>query len=118
MALGTLDIIIAADTAQLRKGMDTAVGIMQSSTQKMESFAKTAGASIAGYFALSNLRDSVKQSLDLADSLGKMSQKIGMSVNDLYSLQAAGKLSDVALQEIEKSVLKLNKNLGEMSMGG
>lgn len=118
MPIGALDIIIAADTAQLRKGMDTAVGIMQSSTQKMESFAKTAGASIAGYFALSNLRDSVKQSLDLADSLGKMSQKIGMSVNDLYSLQAAGQLSDVALQDIEKSVLKLNKNLGEMSMGG
>lgn len=118
MPIGALDIIIAADTAQLRKGMDTAVGIMQSSTQKMESFAKTAGASIAGYFALSNLRDSVKQSLDLADSLGKMSQKIGMSVDDLYSLQAAGQLSDVALQEIEKSVLKLNKNLGEMSMGG
>lgn len=118
MAIGALDIIIAADTAQLRKGMDTAVGIMQSSTQKMESFAKTAGASIAGYFALSNLRDSVKQSLDLADSLGKMSQKIGMSVDDLYSLQAAGQLSDVALQEIEKSILKLNKNLGEMSMGG
>jgi len=118
MGLGALDIIIAADTAQLRKGMDTAVGIMQSSTQKMENFAKTAGASIAGYFALSNLRDSVQQSLDLADSLGKMSQKIGMSVDDLYSLQAAGQLSDVALQEIEKSVLKLNKNLGEMSMGG
>jgi len=55
MALGALDIIIAADTAQLRKGMDTAVGIMQTSTQKMESFAKTAGASIAGYFALSKL---------------------------------------------------------------
>lgn len=118
MALGALDIIIAADTAQLRKGMDTAVGIMQTSTQKMESFAKTAGASIAGYFALSNLRDSVKQSLDLADSLGKMSQKIGMSVDDLYSLQAAGQLSDVAIQDIEKSVLKLNKNLGEISMGG
>lgn len=118
MPLGALDIIIAADTAQLRKGMDTAVDIMQSSTQKMESLAKTAGASIAGYFALSNLRDSVQQSLDLADSLGKMSQKIGMSVDDLYSLQAAGRLSDVALQEIGKSVLKLNKNLGEISMGG
>jgi len=118
MALGALDIIIAADTAQLRKGMDTAVGIMQTSTQKMESFAKTAGASIAGYFALNNLKDSIKQSLDLADSLGKMSQKIGMSVDDLYSLQAAGKLSDVAIEEIGKSVLKLNKNLGEISMGG
>jgi hypothetical protein len=118
MPLGALDIIIAADTAQLRKGMDEAVGLMKSSTQKMESFAKTAGASIAGYFALDNLQNSIKQSLDLADSIGKMSQKIGMSVDDLYSLQAAGRLSDIALQDIGKSVLKLNKNLGEISMGG
>lgn len=118
MGLGALEIIIAADTAQLRKGMDTAVSIMQSSTQKMESFAKTAGASIAGYFALSNLQSSIKESLDLADSLGKLSQKVGMSVDSLYSLQAAGQLSDVALQDIGKSVLKLNKNLGEISMGG
>lgn len=117
MALGALDIIIAADTAQLRKGMDTAVGIMQSSTQKMESFAKTAGASIAGYFALSNLRDSVKQSLDLADSLGKMSQKVGISVDSLYSMQAAGKLADVDLQTLEKSLGKFNKGLGTAQEG-
>lgn len=117
MPLGALDIIIAADTAQLRKGMDTAVGIMQTSTQKMESFAKTTGASIAGYFALSNLQNSIKQSLDLADSLGKMSQKIGMSVDALYSLQAAGKLADVDIQTLEKSLLKFNKGLGTAEMG-
>lgn len=118
MPIGTLEIIMAADTAQLRKGMDTAVSIMQSSTKKMESFAKTAGASIASYFALSNLQSSIKESLDLADSIGKLSQKVGISVDLLYSLQAAGQLSDVALQDIGKSVLKLNKNLGEISMGG
>lgn len=117
MSIGALDIIIAADTAQLRKGMDTAVGIMQSSTQKMESFAKTAGASIAGYFALNNLRDSVQQSLDLADSLGKMSQKVGVSVDTLYSLQAAGKLADVDIQSLEKSLLKFNKGLGAAELG-
>lgn len=40
MPLGALDIVIAADVAQLRKGMDTAVGIMQTSTQKMDAHAK------------------------------------------------------------------------------
>lgn len=117
MALGALDIIIAADTAQLRKGMDTAVGIMQSSTQRMESFAKTAGASIAGYFALSGIQNSIQASLDLADSLGKMSQKVGVSVDALYSLQAAGKLADVDINSLEKSLIKFNKGLGQAELG-
>lgn len=117
MALGALDIIIAADTAQLRKGMDTAVGIMQTSTQKMENFAKTAGSSIAGYFALSNLRDSIKSTIDYADSLGKMSQKIGMSVDSLYALSAAGKLADADISQIESALKKFNKGLGEAELG-
>lgn len=117
MALGALDIIIAADTAQLRKGMDTAVGIMQSSTKTMENVAKTAGTAIAGYFTFDAIKGSIKHTLDFADSLSKMSQKVGISVDALYAMQAAGKLSDVNLQTLEKSLLKFNKGLGTAETG-
>lgn len=117
MALGALDIIIAADTAQLRKGMDTAVGIMQSSTKTMENVAKTAAGAIAGYFTFSAIKDSITHTLDLADSLGKLNQKVGISVDLLYSMQAQAKLSDVEFQTLEKSLLKFNKGLGTASMG-
>jgi len=118
VALGALDIIIAADTAQLRKGMDTAVGIMQSSTKTMENVAKTAATAIAGYFTFSAIKDSVTYTLDLADSLGKLNQKVGISVDLLYSMQAQAKLSDVEFKTLEKSLLKFNKGLGTASMGG
>lgn len=117
MALGALDIIIAADTAQLRKGMDEAVGIMKSSTKTMETAAKTAAGAIAGYFALDSIKGSIQHTIDFADSLGKMSQKIGVSVDSLYAMQAAGKLADVNLETLEKSLLKFNKGLGSASMG-
>lgn len=117
MALGALDIIIAADTAQLRKGMDEAVGIMESSTKTMETAAKTAAGAIAGYFAFESIKGSIQHTIDFADSLGKMSQKIGVSVDALYAMQAAGKLADVNLETLEKSLLKFNKGLGSASMG-
>lgn len=117
MALGALDIIIAADTAQLRKGMDTAVGIMQSSTKTMENVAKTAATAIAGVFAFDGIKDSITQTLNLADSLSKMSQKVGVSVDALYAMQAAGKLADVSMESLEKGLLKFNKGLGTAQMG-
>ncbi|MFY9141562.1 hypothetical protein [Sulfuricurvum sp.] len=117
MALGALDIIIAADTAQLRKGMDEAVGIMKSSTKTMETVAKTAAGAIAGYFAFDSIRDNIKHTLDQADAISKMSQKIGVSVDSLYAMQAAGQLADVELQSIEKSLLKFNKGIGDAERG-
>lgn len=117
MPIGALDIIIAADTAQLRKGMDEAVGIMKSSTKTMESAAKTAAGAIAGYFAFDSIRDNIKHTLDQADAISKMSQKIGVSVDSLYAMQAAGQLADVELQSIEKSLLKFNKGLGDAERG-
>lgn len=117
MALGALDIIIAADTAQLRKGMDEAVGIMKSSTKTMETAAKTAAGAIAGYFAFDSIKGSIQNTLDFADSLSKMSQKVGVSVDALYAMQAAGKLADVNLETLEKSLLKFNKGLGSAELG-
>lgn len=117
MALGKLDIIIAGDTAQLRKDMSTAVGIMQSSTKQMESFAKNASTAIAGYFTVDFMKGQITSSLNYADSLSKLSQKSGITANQLYSLNAAAKLSDVEFEALSGSLSKFNKNIGEASLG-
>lgn len=117
MALGKLDIIIAGDTAQLRKDMSTAVGIMQSSTKTMENVAKTAGAALGGYFAFDMFKLQVQQTLDFADNLSKLSQKTGISTDALYSLNAAAKLSDVEFEALSGSLAKFNKNIGSASTG-
>lgn len=117
MALGKLDIIIAGDTAQLRKDMSTAVGIMQSSTKQMESFAKNASTAIAGYFTIDFMKGQITSSLNYADSLSKLSQKTGITANQLYSLNAAAKLSDVEFEALSGSLSKFNKNIGEASLG-
>lgn len=115
MALGKLDIIIASDTAQMRKDMSTAVNIMQSSTKAMESFAKSAASAIGGYFAFDILQSQIQQTLDFADSLSKLSQKTGITADGLYSLSAAAKLSDVSFEDMSKSLGKFSKSIGENS---
>lgn len=115
MALGKLDIIIAADTAQIKKDMSTAVGIMQSSTKAMESVAKTAASAIGGYFAFDIFQSKIQQTLDFADSLSKLSQKTGITADGLYSLSAAAKLSDVSFEDMSKSLGKFSKSIGENS---
>jgi len=117
MALGKLDIIIAADTAQIRKDMNTAVGIMQSGTKVMENVAKTAAATLGGYFAFDMFKAKIQQTLDFADNLSKLSQKTGISTDALYSLNAAAKLSDVEFESLSGSLSKFNKNIGAASEG-
>lgn len=117
MPLGALDIIIAADTAQLRKGMDTAVGIMQTSTQKMESLAKDSVKAIASYYTFDAIRNNISTALDFAESINHIRQSAGMSANEIYSLSAAAKLADVDFQSLSNMTSKFNKGLGEASMG-
>ncbi len=117
MAIGKLDIIIAADTAQIRKDMSTAVGIMQSGSKAMENVAKTAAATLGGYFAFDMFKSQIEQTLNFADNLSKLSQKTGISTDALYSLNSAAKLSDVEFETLSSSLSKFNKNIGEVSEG-
>lgn len=117
MPLGALDIIIAADTAQLRKGMDTAVSIMQSSTKTMEDVAKNSAKAIVGYFTFDAIRDSISNTLDFAESINHVRQAAGMTAEQVYALSATAKLADVNFEALTSMTAKFNKGLGEASMG-
>lgn len=117
MTLGKLDIIIAADTAQIRKDMGTAVNIMQSSTQQMASVAKNAAGLIGGYFTFDLFKSQINQTLEFAESLNKLRQKTGISADSLYSLNAAAELADVSFEDMSKSLTKFSKAIGETSAG-
>ena len=56
-----------------------------------------------------------KQAIDAADGLGKMAQKVGVSVESLSALEYAGKLSDVSLEQLGTGLKKLSVNLNEVA---
>jgi len=70
-----------------------------------------AGVSIAGLVGL------VKGSIDAADNLNKLSQRVGTSVESLSRLQYAAKLSDISTEQLGDGLKKLAVNLQAAGRG-
>lgn len=60
---------------------------------------------------------SLKGVLDTADTLGKLSQRSGIAVENLSALRYAGELADVSIEELGDSLKKLNVNIAAAARG-
>lgn len=109
--VGTVFIDVKADTTHLFEGMKKAQTQMKQVGESAKDLAKVFGGLVIADF----LKNQIKQSLDFADSLNKLSQKTGISADGLYSLNAAAKLSDVNFEDMSKSLSKFSKSIGENS---
>ncbi len=109
--IGALRVVLGADTAALDKGL-------KDSQSKLASFGAgmaTAGAAVgAAMLAMgAAVAVGVRHAITEADKLGKMSQKIGIPVEQLSALSLAAALSDVSMESLGKSVGKLSKAMVE-----
>lgn len=59
----------------------------------------------------------VRTAIDAADNLGKLSQRVGVTVESLSELQYAGKLADVTTEQLGDKLRKLSVNL-QSAAGG
>jgi len=55
----------------------------------------------------------IQRAIDAADNLGKLSQKIGVSVEDLAGFQHAANLSDLTIEQFSQGVKQLSKYMTE-----
>ena len=70
-----------------------------------------ASLSVVGFAAM------IKNAIDTADQLNKLSQKIGISVEALSTLRFAAQLSDVSLETLQQGIKTLSQNLSEANSG-
>lgn len=104
-----IEVRFSADTSDLDKGVSSA-------TSKLQNFSKIAAiglagmatAAAAGGLAVSAL---TKQAINLADTIGKTAQKIGMTSESLSKLEYAAKLSDISLGQLQTGLGQLSKNM-------
>jgi hypothetical protein len=73
--------------------------------------ALTVGAVVTGFIALT------KQSLDLADGLGKLNQKTGISVETLSTLSFAARTADVEQEALNKGLIKFTRAMDDYDKG-
>lgn len=97
---------------------DDAFKTMEQSSSNAFKYAKMALGGIAALSAVNQFTGMVKGAIDAQDELGKMSQKVGISVEDLSKLAYAGKLADLSTEQLNTGLNKLNKGMVEAASGG
>lgn len=119
-SLGVLTVDLVAKTGAFTQGLDKAGRDFQSKLSKMEKQAYAfgnaigkglrfaAGAAAAGVTALTAL---TIQSINYADQLDEMSQKLGVSTEQLSKWAYAANLSGTDIDTVARSVNLLSKNL-------
>ena len=113
--IGALRVVLGADTAALDKGLKGA----QSSFSRFAGSMKSVGLVMAGAFAgvAGGVAAAVKSSLNEADKLSKMAQSVGVPVEELSKLKHAADLSDVSLESLSTSMVRLSKSMSEVAGG-
>lgn len=109
--IGALRVTLGADTAALETGLKNASAKLNNFAGGLKTFGIAAAAGLAA--AATAVGVAVKKSIDDADKLSKLSQSIGIPVEELSRLKYAADLSDVSLEALGKSVGKLSKNMVE-----
>lgn len=104
-----IEVKFSADTSDLDKGIARAGTNLQNfSKMAAIGLAGMATAAAAGGVAIGAL---TKKAIDFADTIGKTSQKIGMTSESLSKLEYAARLSDVSLGQLQVGLGQLSKNM-------
>lgn len=116
--VGSITVKIGADTYELQKGVATAKKEIDGLGERGKALEGVlqgmATVAIATAGAMTVL---AKNTIDTADNLSKMSQKIGIATEDLSRLAYAAQLSDVDIGSLQNSLVFLSKNMSAASMG-
>ncbi len=109
--IGALRVTIGADSAALTKGLNDARGKLQ----EFGSQVATAGAVIATAMtaAFAGLSVSVSNAVEKMADVGKVSQKIGVPVDQLSALSLAADMSGVSMDQLQVGLGKLSKSMTE-----
>jgi hypothetical protein len=111
---GSLIFELAADVAHLRADMqkanDTITSSLKGISTAVKGIAALQGVQYATEFARA-FADGIKQAIDQADALGKLSERIGTTTEQLSALVYAGRFADVSTEDLTTAFKGLNKAL-------
>lgn len=111
--VGQVLINIAADTQELRKGMDKAT----KSVKKTTDFIKKAFIPVLAIFAGGSLIGKINETSAAIDKLGKTSSRLGIGVEALQELRFAADLSGVSINTLDMALQRSTRRIAEAAQG-
>lgn len=117
--LARLTVELAANTAGLETDMGKAARIAETEMQKMERSAVRMAATLSATLVAAGgaLAVLAKQSIDAADEMGELAEKVGMSTERLSAYNYIAKMSGADTELMSSSIKKLNVNMVEAANG-
>lgn len=113
--LGSLNVLLSADTAQFSSAMEKAAYTAESKARRMGLAVKSVALMAAA--AATSIAVSIKKTIDHADEIGEMASSIGLTVEQLSSLEYAAKLSGVEIEGLRTSFQKFNNTIFDGAKG-
>jgi hypothetical protein len=119
MALASLVVSLAANIAQFSEDMGKAAHISAKEMEKIQREAKKAGKAIGAMFVAGTATAAVlvKQAINSADAMSKMSQSAGIGIETLSQLDYVANLSGVSTETLANSLGKLGNNMADAAAG-
>lgn len=112
--IANLIVKLSVQAVELTAGLKQAENSVSSVVGRI----KTAMAGLASVFAVNELKNLVMGSVDFADSLGKMSQKVGIAVPVLHALSLEAKKNEMDLDGLNTGLRRLAQNASDAAAGG
>ena len=120
MQVGDVVIRMAADLADLRTGFDQAKAQAEEWGSKLKGTVDIVTGALAALgvaASVSAFASAIKDSIDYADGLNDLSQKVGLTVETLGGLEYAAKQSGTDLDTIAKGAQKLAEKMADAAGG-
>jgi len=117
--LGSLNVLLSADTAQFSSAMEKAAYTADKNLQRIAFKGKVTVAAITTAIIASGtaIAVSVKNAIDHADKISEMAQAVGLTAEQLSSLEYAAKLSGLGIDDLGTSFRKFNKAIFDGANG-
>ena len=118
-SLGRLTLDLVARVGGFEQGMDKAARHSQKRMREIEREAKQLGKAVAGALtaAAGVIAYNVGKTINEMDRIAKSSQAIGLTVEQLSSLEFAAKLSGVSSQALATSMQRLSRGMSDAARG-
>lgn len=116
MANNETKVVVTANTTQAESSIRTFGQSLDLTTRSMLNLSGMVG-TLGGALSITAFASFAKASIDAADSLNDMSQRLSMSVKDLASWKLAAEQSGTSLEGVGQGIKRLTLSLGEAASG-
>lgn len=109
--MASLLVEVGADIGKFVSGMTKMDVQAQKTARAIKKEFTSLGADLAGVLSVGMVTKFVADTIAMQDSLGKMAQKTGITVEALSELRVAAELSDTSLEAVSKGVKQLSQTM-------